>query len=133
MSIRLNPYLNFPGNTREAMTYYQGVFGGELTISTYGEYGMEPPEATMHASLAHPDFTVMASDAMPGAEQTWGGTRVYLAFTGDDLETLTGWFTALAAEGTVGMPLEKQVWGDVYGILTDKYGLEWMFDVAAGE
>lgn len=134
MSFQLVPYLNFPaGTTREAMTYYQGVFGGRLDISTFGEFGMEgaPADGVMHSQLVADQFTLMASDAMPGAEGTWGGTRVYLAFMGDGLETLTGWFDALAADGKVGMPLEKQVWGDTYGILMDKYGLEWMFSISA--
>jgi len=133
MGIFMSPYLNFPGNTREAMTYYQGIFGGELTISSFSDYGFSdmPADGTMHSRLSHDQFNLMASDSMPGAEETWGGTRVYLAFFGDDLETLQGWFDALAADGEVGMPMEKQVWGDVYGILKDKFGIEWMFDVGA--
>lgn len=134
MSISLSPYLNFPGNAREAMTFYQGVFGGELAVSTFAEFGggggMMPDEGTMHAQLVHDGFTLMASDAMPGSETSWGGTRVYLAFFGDDLATFRGWFDALAEGGTVGQPLEQQVWGDVYGLVMDKFGLEWMFNIS---
>ena len=135
MSISLNPYLNFPGNAREAMTYYQGIFGGELTISTFAEFGMAEmhAEGTMHSQLIHPNFTLMASDAMPGAEQTWGGTRNYIAFMGDDPDTLLGWYRALAADGKPGMPLEVQVWGDMYGDVMDKFGIEWMFNVSLPE
>lgn len=134
MSVSLVAYLNFPlGQTREAMTYYQSIFGGKLTISTFADFGVDgPPDGTMHANLSADGFTLMASDAMVGAEETWGGTRVYLSFMGDDLETLTGWFERLAAEGSVGMPLAKQVWGDTFGLLKDKYGLEWMFNVTLG-
>lgn len=131
MTLTLAPYLNFPGNTREAMGFYQTVFGGELTISTFGEYGMEPSDGTMHAQLTLESLVLMASDAMPGAEDTWGGTRVYLALVGDDLEAATAWFDALAEGGSIGMPLEKQMWGDMYGILKDKYGLEWMFNITS--
>ena len=134
MSISLSPYLNFPGNAREAMTFYQGIFGGELAISTFAEFGggggVMPDEGTMHAQLVHDGFTLMASDAMPGSEKSWGGTRVYLAFFGDDLAAVQAWFDALAETGTVGQPLEKQVWGDVYGLVMDKFGLEWMFNVS---
>lgn len=135
MSISVNPYLNFAGNAREAMTYYQGIFGGELTVTTFAEFGMEemPADGTMHAQLTHPNFTLMASDAMPGAEQTWGGTRNYIAFIGDDPDTLQGWYRALAADGRQGMPLEVQVWGDMYGDVMDKYGIEWMFNVSLPE
>ncbi len=135
MSFFVCPYLNFPGNAREAMTYYQAVFGGELTINTFGEFGIPdvPAEGTMHSELKHESFRVMASDAMSGAEQTWGGTRVYVAFMGDDVELLRGWYDKLAADGSVGMPLEAQVWGDMYGDVTDKYGIEWMFNISLPE
>jgi PhnB protein len=133
MSIALGPYLNFPqGVTREAMTFYQSVFGGKLDISTFGDYGMEgvPADGVMHAMLTADSFSLMASDAMPGSEEQWGGTRIYLTFYGDDVDTLSGWFGKLADGGSVGTPLEKMVWGDTYGILKDKYGIEWMFNIS---
>lgn len=133
MTIALHPYLNFPGNAREAMEFYQSIFGGELVVSTFGEAGMGddmPADGTMHAHLETPAFSIMASDAMPGAEATWGGTRNYLSLVGDDAETMTGWFEKLAESGSVGMPLEKQVWGDTFGICMDKYGLEWMVNIS---
>jgi len=133
MSIALGPYLNFPqGVTREAMTFYQSVFGGKLDISTFGDYGMEgvPADGVMHAMLTADSFSLMASDAMPGSEDQWGGTRIYLTFYGDDVDTLSGWFGKLADGGSVGTPLEKMVWGDTYGILKDKYGIEWMFNIS---
>lgn len=132
MSITVNPYLNFAGNAREAMEYYQSVFGGKLEVMTFADFNMEgmPADGTMHAALVHDDFTIMASDAMPGAEATWAGTRNYVAFMGDDIDTLVGWYNALAAEGSTGMPLQEQVWGDMYGDVKDKYGIEWMFNIA---
>ena len=130
MAIQLTPYLNFAGNGREAMTYYQGVFGGDLKLFGFNDM---PADGLMHGELTGDGFTIMASDATPGAEQTWGGTRVYCSFFGDDLPTMQGWFEALAADGSVGMPLEKQVWGDVYGLVKDKYGIEWMFNVSVPE
>ncbi len=68
MAISMNPYLNFAGNAREAMTYYQGIFGGKLEIMNFSDVPMEgmPAEGTMHAALVHDNFTIMASDAMPG-------------------------------------------------------------------
>jgi PhnB protein len=132
MSISLAPYLNFPqGVTREAMTFYQSVFGGKLDITTFGDFNMPgmPADGVMHAMLATESFTFMASDAMPGSENQWGGTRVYLTFFGDDLVALTGWFNQLSDGGSVGSPLEKMAWGDTYGVLKDKYGLEWMFNI----
>lgn len=135
--VQLVPYLNFPGGvTREAMAFYQSVFGGVLTISSFADFGMTdhmPADGTMHAELVADGFTLMASDAMPGAENTWGGTRVYCSFMGNELETLTGWFEKLAEGGKVGMPLQTQVWGDVFGLVMDRFGIEWMVNVSMPE
>ncbi len=132
--MQLVPYLNFPGNTREAMTYYRDVFGGELIVHSFADFHTEgmPPEGTMHASLTNGGLTIMASDAMPGAEDTWGGTRVYLSVAGaeQDAERLQGAFDRLADDGEVGMAMEPQVWGDVFGIVKDRYGIEWMITIA---
>jgi PhnB protein len=135
MSVKLVAYANFAGNAREAMTYYRDVFGGELTIASFADFGMAdmPPEGTMHAELVADGFTIMASDAMPGAERTWGGTRVYLAFMSDEPEKLQGWYDRLAADGRAGQLLQRQAWGDLYGDVMDKFGLEWMFNISLPE
>lgn len=132
MSVQLVSYLNFDGNAAEAMRYYQEVFGGELTIATFADFGVPgmPAEGTMHAALTTPDFTVMASDAMAGDAAKWGGARVFLAFMSDEADRLQGWFDRLGGDGVVNQPLTKQVWGDMYGALTDKFGLEWMFNIS---
>lgn len=137
MTIQLSPYLNFAGNTREAMEFYHDVFGGRLDVLTFADMKLDgmPPEGIMHAALVTDQFSLFASDAMPGAEQSWNGTRVYLAFMGDDVETLTVWFYRLAEHGRISMPLEKQMWGDTYGQVVDRFGIEWMVNIsgAAGE
>ena len=136
MAISLVACVNCPqGRTREAMTYYQDVFGGTLDVLTFGDYGMTdmPADGTMHARLVTDHFRLMASDAMPGSEDTWGGTRVYLSIMGDEEERLRGWFDRLGADGKVGQPLEKQAWGDVYGDVRDKFGLEWLFNIGAAQ
>lgn len=131
----LAPYLNFPGNTAEAMTYYQSILGGKLKLITFADFGMTemPADGIMHAALVGEDFTIMASDAMPGAEESWGGTRVYLSLTSSDAETMRARFTALADGGTVGMPLGKQVWGDEFGLVMDRYGIEWMITIPGAD
>jgi PhnB protein len=135
MATKLVPYLNFTGNTAEAMRYYQGVFGGDLQIATFASFGIEgmPPEGTMHAALVLDQFTLMASDAMEGSAPSSGTSRINLAFMSDDAALLTGWFDRLAADGVVGQVLAKQVWGDIYGQVTDKFGMEWMFNLSAPE
>lgn len=132
MSLQLSPYLNFDGTAREAMTFYQGVLGGELTINTFGEYGMEGDAAdgVMHSMLrTEESLMFMASDLPPGTTLTPGDATVTLALSGDDEERLTRWFHALAEGGEVQVPLEKQMWGDVFGQLKDRYGVQWLVDI----
>ena len=133
MTTRLAPYLNFPGNAREAMNFYHSIFGGELNILGFDAFGATdvPSDGVMHAALSCDGFSIYASDAMPGAEQTWGGTRVYCAFMSDDLATCSQWFTKLAEGGTVGQALETMQWGDTFGLVMDRYGIEWMFNVGS--
>ncbi|MFZ2502559.1 MAG: glyoxalase/bleomycin resistance/extradiol dioxygenase family protein [Nocardioides sp.] len=133
MSIEMSPYLNFPpGQTRAAMEFYQGVFGGELTVLGFGDFGMEgmPADGVMHAALRGEHATIYASDAMPGAEHSWQGTRNYISLMGDELDRMTSWFDQLATGGRVPMPLGKQVWGDTYGHVVDPFGIEWLFNIA---
>ena len=130
----LNPYLTFPGTAREAMEFYQQVFGGELTVSTFVEYGMVEAGAAadlvMHAQLETPSgFTLMGADTPPGMEYT-PGTSITVSLSGDDVDDLRGWFAKLSEGGTVSMPLEKQMWGDEYGSLTDRFGVPWMANIS---
>ncbi|NHB85059.1 VOC family protein [Tessaracoccus sp. HDW20] len=131
MPVTMNPYLNFAGNTREAMEFYHSIFGGDLTVDTFSSFGVTdmPADGVMHAALVTSDFTLMASDAMPGAEATWGGTRNYICLGGTNAEQLTGWFEKLADGGNIGMPLEPQSWGATFGLCMDRYGIEWMVNI----
>ncbi|SDD18148.1 VOC family protein [Auraticoccus monumenti] len=133
MAARLNPYLMFDGRAREAMEFYHGVFGGELSISTFGEYGdpsAEGADGVMHAQLDAGELVVlMGSDLPPGTgpDLPANGT---LSLSGDDAAALRGYWDRLAADGTVTMPLEKQMWGDEYGQCTDRFGVSWMVNIA---
>jgi PhnB protein len=133
MTTRLNPYISFGDDAREAMTFYQQVLGGELTVSTFGEYGAgEGPGAdqVMHAQLETPDgLTLMASDTPPGMERRTG-SAITISLSGDDAESLRARFQGLAEGGTIDMPLEKQVWGDEFGQLTDRFGIGWLVNIA---
>lgn len=133
MNTTVTPYLNFPGNTAEAMRFYQGIFGGELDILTFGDLHVAdmPAQGTMHSNLHTDHVAFSAADAQPGSEADWGTSRISLAIIGDDFETISGWFAALAVDGTVGQALSTQVWGDVYGQVTDKYGIAWMVNISA--
>ena len=134
MGSKLNPYLQFNGNGREAIEFYRDVFGGELTTSSYAEGNMaqNPADADrlMHGQLETPaGFTLMASDSptdMPA--DTVGGFSVSLS--GDDEAELRGYWDRLAEGGTVTMPLEKAPWGDSFGMLNDRFGTPWMVNIA---
>jgi PhnB protein len=130
---RLNPYLGFSGNAREAMEFYRGVFGGELNVSTYGEMGGAPAgseDRIMHAQLETPSgFTLMGSDA-PEGMQRHGGSDISISLSGDDADDMRGWFAKLSEGGQVTMPLEKQMWGDEFGMCTDPFGVDWMVNIA---
>jgi PhnB protein len=133
MSSRLNPYISFQDSAKDAMEFYRDVFGGELNVSTFGEYGQSDPslaDRVMHAQLeTDRGFTLMASDTPPGMDRT-EGTNISISLSGDDEAELRGYFDKLSAGGEVGMPLEKQVWGDFFGDCTDKFGIKWLVNIA---
>jgi PhnB protein len=132
VTARLNPYLNFAGNTRQAMEFYQSVFGGELRLSTFAEFGTEGPQADkiMHAMLeADNGFTLMASDTMPDMPYN-PGNNMTISLSGDSGDELRGYWEKLASGGTVAMPLEKQAWGDEFGMCTDQFGIPWMVNIS---
>lgn len=134
MTTTLVPYLTFNGDCREAMEFYQAVLGGELTMQTFGESGMPAPDEAkdriIHADLKNEALSFMASDGPP--DQTVKmGENVHMSLGGSDETKLTGYFDRLAAGGSVDMALEKQFWGDAFGMLTDKFGVHWMVSIYA--
>ncbi|MFF5986952.1 VOC family protein [Prauserella flavalba] len=134
MASRLNPYLSFDGTAKQAMEFYRGVFGGELALNTFGEYGdSSAPEADkiMHSSLETPSgFTLMGADTPPGMEFN-PGNNMTVSLSGDDAGELRGYWEKLADGGNVTVPLEKQMWGDEFGMCIDKYGVPWMVNIGS--
>ena len=131
MASRLNPYLSFNGNARQAMEFYKDVFGGDLALNTFGEYGTEGAGAdkVMHSLLEAPNgFTLMGSDTPEGMEYSPGNTMT-VSLSGDDSAELHGYWDKLAAAGNVTMPLEKQMWGDEFGMVVDQFGTPWMVNI----
>jgi PhnB protein len=133
MASVLNPYLSFRTEARQALEFYHQVFGGELRVNTFGEYGMADGDAAnlvMHGQLETPKgFTLMASDTPPGMDFT-PGSQITVSLSGDEVDDLTAYFNALAEGGKITMPLEKQMWGDHYGALTDRFGIAWMANIS---
>ena len=134
MSVLLNPYISFNGNAREAMEFYQSVFGGDLQVMAFGDIPGMAQSGDQEALVMHSMLTgdngvfLMGSDTPEGMEYNpFNGT---ISLSGDDEDILRGWWEKLADGGTVGMPLEKAPWGDTFGQLTDRFGVGWMVNVA---
>lgn len=131
MAVALNPYLMFPGTAREAMAFYADVLGGELSLLSFADAGAEDhpdPQLIMHAHLGSPAGSFMASDGAPGQALT-RGDDVAVSLSGDEAETMRGWFARLSEGGTVTVPLAKQMWGDEFGACTDRFGVRWMVNI----
>lgn len=136
MSISVSPYVHFANEARTAMEFYRSVFDGELTISTFAEFGLaEGPagEGIMHSQLiVGGDVLFMAADTPPGQEVATG-SRVDLALFGgpEDLDTMTTQWERLKEGATVLEELAAAPWGDVFGMLVDKFGILWQVNVAS--
>lgn len=133
--VTLNPYLSFTGQAREAMEFYRSVLGGELTTSTFAEYGMgEGAEADqiMHAQLVTPSgITLMGADTPEGMPYTPGDNiSISLSGPASDEAELRRYWEGLSEGATPGVPLDKAPWGDWFGMLTDRYGVGWMVNIA---
>jgi PhnB protein len=132
MASRLNPYIGFDGDARQAMEFYQQVFGGDLRLNTFGEFGMaDSPDAdkVMHAQLETPSgYTLMAADT-PSGMPFEGGSRISVSLSGEDGDELRSYWEKLCEGGTVTMPMEKQMWGDEFGMCTDRFGVAWLVNV----
>jgi PhnB protein len=131
MSVELNPYLFFPGNAEEAINFYQQVFGGQVDITRLSDVDPNAPDAqrnmVINAQLTGGDLTLRASDREDTSTQSQ--TRVELSLIGTDEARLRVLFDGLAEGGTVRSKLERQFWGDVFGAVTDKYGIGWQVNI----
>ena len=131
MTSRLNPYISFAGDARQAMEFYKSVFGGTLTLKTFGEFGeQEFADKIMHGMLETASgFTLMAADTPPGMDHH-PGNNITVSLSGDDADELRGYWEKLSGSGTVSVPLEKQVWGDEFGACVDRFGIAWMVNIS---
>jgi PhnB protein len=136
MPSRLNPYISFGGNAREAMEFYKDVFGGELSINTFADFGQaDTPFADkiMHGQLeTSSGFTLMAADTPPGMPYN-PGDNIAVSLSGDDEDELRGYWDKLSEGGTVSVPLEKQMWGDVFGMCADRFGIGWLVNIGQSQ
>jgi len=127
-----NPYINFAGNTRAALEFYQQCFNGEiLHMQTFGEAQQEVSgeelNRIMHAEFKAEGIHIMASDGMPGDKVTQGDT-ISLSINFTDEAEQTDIFNSLSNGGIISMPLQDTFWGARFGMLTDRFGIHWMFN-----
>ncbi len=136
MPTRLNPYLSFRDNARQAMEFYQSVFGGELAMDTFEAFhatdSTDPAELNkiMHAQLTSPnDLVLMGADTPEGMPFN-PGDNISVSLSGDDAAQLRGYWDGLTAGGSITVPLEKAPWGDTFGMCTDRFGINWLVNIA---
>ena len=135
MPTKLNPYLNFRNNAREAMEFYRTVFGGKLDMQTFGEFqaSQDPSEKDkiMHAQLeTESGITIMGSDT-PDQMEFKPGNTLSISLSGENEAELRGYWDKLAKGGTVTMPLDKAPWGDTFGMCVDRFGVSWLVNINA--
>lgn len=132
MSVTTTPHVNFRGQARAALEYYQSVFGGEISVATYADTHMvEHPAQADHVAFGRVDapngFTIMAYDVQPSKEYDPGANAFYIALhgtTGTEIAAL--WDGLVQQATTVLIPLAPAPFSPLYGMLTDRYGVTWI-------
>ncbi len=131
---QINPYLTFAGNCREAMTFYQSCFGGEIFFQTVGESPMadqlpqEMRSMIMHSSLTSDKVIIMGSDMTPKGG-VYTGNNLSLLIDCSSEEEIRTLFAKLSQGGETKHPVEKTFWGALFGDLNDRYGIQWMLNL----
>lgn len=134
MQSRLNPYLAFKGDARAALEFYRTVFGGTIEMKTYKEFNVsqDPSEDNklMHGMLEGESGIIFMAADTPNAMGPQSDASISMALSGDNHAELSGYFAKLSAGGTIREPLVQAPWGDTFGMCTDKFGIEWMVNIA---
>jgi PhnB protein len=127
----LTTYLMFDGNCRQAMTFYGKCFGADVQILPFSESPCPaPPDAkdrVMHANLRKGSLSLMASDTMPGMPFQQGN-NFSIAIACESVQETDAFFAALGENGKITMPLQETFWAARFGMLTDQFGINWMFN-----
>ena len=134
MQSQLNPYINFRDNTRAAMEFYHTVFGGKLNMATFKDYhaaqDASEENLIMHSQLEDENGIILMASDTPSRMEYRPGTNMSISLSGDNEAELKGYFEKLSAGGTVTMPLEKAMWGDWFGMLIDRFGVQWLVNIS---
>ena len=134
MSTKIITYISFDTNAREAFTFYQTVFGGKLEMNTFGDFQADSDptkqDQIMHAMLTlDSGESIMGGDTPSMMEAFKGHCGFSVTLAGENGEEIRSWFEKLSDNGAVHVSLEKQVWGDEFGMVTDKFGVNWMVNI----
>jgi PhnB protein len=130
---KINSYLNFNGNCREAMTYYKECLGGELILQTVGESPIaeqmpaQMKERILHSMLTSESIVIMGSDMAPETGLIKGNAVSLMLHFSNEEETRR-MYTNLSKGGNATHSLEVTFWGALFGNLTDKFGNQWMLN-----
>lgn len=134
MTVNITPHLNFRGNAKEALEFYQTVFGGELVSISYADMGNADPATADHVTwgqvAADNGFRVMAYDVYPHLPWDQGQHSFYVSVRGTDPAELQSFWDKLVDGATVIQPIGPSQWAPLYGQLTDRFGVTWVLDIA---
>jgi PhnB protein len=136
MSVTAVTHINLRGNARQALEFYQSVFGGQIALVSYKDAGnVQHPSDADHIMWGQVDsengFRVMAYDVPVGTPWNQGENAYFVSLRGDAAEEITAQWKKLAAGATIMRPLEPAQWSPLYGMLKDRFGVVWVLDVAA--
>lgn len=135
MAVIVKPYIHFVDNAQAAVDFYQKALGAEVTINRFGEFGTPDTDPShdliMHAEVKFAGTSFFVSDSLPMGGVKQNGENIEISINGnkEDDEQLTGYFSALAEGGIIRVPLDTAPWGAKFGMLTDKFGVQWMVNV----
>jgi PhnB protein len=137
MTTHLNPYISFRDNAKQAMEFYQSVFGGELALSTFAEFhASEDPaeqDKIMHGMLTSPTGLVLMGADTPNSMSYNPGDNIAVSLSGQDEPELRGYWDKLVDGATITAPINTAPWGDTFGMLTDKFGVNWLVNIAGAK
>ena len=134
MTIKTTTHLNFRGDARAALAFYQSVFGGQQAVVTYKDAGagQNPDEAdqVMWGQVAaESGFRIMAYDVPSHLGWNPGEIPVFVSVRGNDADELAGYWQRLSVDGIILQPLAPAGWSPLYGMLRDRFGITWVLDV----
>ncbi|MGX1773556.1 VOC family protein [Nocardia brasiliensis] len=137
MSVTTTTHLNFRGDARAALEFYQSVFGGHLAVVTYQDAGNVEDESAADQVmwgqvLAENGFHVMAYDVPARMDYDQGENSFFVSLRGESVEEITGYWEILRADASVVVPLGPAGWAPAYGMLRDRFGVVWVLDVVSG-